>query len=108
MRGKTKAQIGLQETRKDHLHTPGVLNPTEHLPVGGTVWEGDSLRVIMCNVNLTTNTVGKDTHMFPHGGFEVVPKELSHLDRDLSGHGMSADEHLKELTFHAEQVGLHA
>ena len=96
LRGKTKTKVGLKETRKDSLHAPGGLQPTINLPLGGDVWDKDSLQVYMCNIDLSTCAVGKDTFMFPHGGFKFLPRELAHLDRDFSRHALSAAEQLEK------------
>merc|ERR1712032_1083253 len=94
--GKTKAEIGLKETRQADLQKPGGVSPTLDLPLCrcaggcgvqnfeckcGSIWKGDSLRAYMCNVDFATLTVGKDTTVFPHGGFHFVPREVAPLER---------------------------
>ena len=89
--GSTKTAIGLKKTRHDDLQKFGGIFPTLQLPlcpcdVGcgavdfhcncGSTWNGDSLKAYVCNVNVATMTVGKDTTVFPHGGLTFTPREV--------------------------------
>ena len=97
LRGQTKTKTGLKQTRKDTLHSSDRYNPTMNLQMGGQVWKDDTLRVYLCNINWNTFTTKEDTFVFPHGGFEIIPRELSHMNEDFSKEAMSTNSQLHKL-----------